>query len=70
MLIERSTIQARVFNLDDVGDHNEYNSIINDPAIRILDKKWIDHTEVEAEGRNRSETKENHIYLEWETCSL
>ena len=30
----------------------------------------IKHTEVEQSGRDRTEIVENHIYLEWETCSL
>lgn len=70
MLIERTKKESRVFNLDDPHDLADYNETIDSPAVRVLDKKWIQHTEVEASGRDRTETKENHIYLEWETCSL
>jgi hypothetical protein len=38
--------------------------------VRVLEKKWIKHTEVEQSGKDRTEVTENHIYLEWETCSL
>lgn len=70
MLIQKSKIQARVFNLNDHRENEEYNAVLNDPTVRILDKKVIKHTEVEAEGRSRTEVTENHVYLEWETCSL
>ena len=70
MLIEKVKTEAKVFNLDDTADLQEYNDLLSNPAIRVLDKKWIDHTEVHAEGRERTEIKENHIYVEWETCSL
>lgn len=70
MLIQKSKIESRVFNLDDASDNTEYNAIIDNPAVRILEKKWIQHTEVEQMGKDRTETKEQHVYLEWETCSL
>lgn len=70
MLIEKTKKESRIFNLDLESDQNEYNGILNNPGMRVLGTKWIDHTEVEVEGRSRSEVKENHIYVEWETCSL
>lgn len=70
MLIQKSTIEARVFNLDDAADCAAYNQVINNPSVRILEKKFIAHTEVEQMGKDRTEVKENHIHLEWETCSL
>lgn len=70
MLIEKVRKEAKKFNLDDPDDILEYTHIISDPAVRILEKKYIQHTEVEAEGRSRTETKEVHMYVEWETCSL
>lgn len=70
MLIERSSKQARIFNLDLNDDLLAYNEVISDPATRILEKKYIAHTEIDQSGRDRTETKETHILLEWETCSL
>ena len=70
MLIERSKREARVFNLNDRDEEEAYNQIINDPAVNILEKRLIKHTETEQSGRDRTETTENHIMLEWETCSL
>ena len=70
MLIERTKKQSRVFNLNDRDEEEAYNEIIDDPAVRILEKRMIKHTEVEQSGRDRTETTENHILLEWETCSL
>lgn len=70
MLIQKAKVESRVFNLDDVGDNNAYNDVLDNPAVRVLEKKWIKHTEVEQSGKDRTEVTENHIYLEWETCSL
>lgn len=70
MLIERSVVESRTFNLDAAGDLEEYNELLDDPAVRVLHKKFIDHTEVEQEGRMRTEVKEMHIYVEWERCTL
>ena len=70
MLIQKSKVESRVFNLDRATDLVEYNAIIDDPAVRILDRKWIQHTESETMGRDRTEVKEQHLYVEWETCSL
>lgn len=70
MLIQKSRIESRVFNLNDHGENDEYNAVLDNPAIKVLEKKMIKHTEVEQQGRDRTEVVENHIYLEWETCSL
>lgn len=70
MLIEKAHKESRKFNLDDPDDVQAYNMIIDNPAVRILEKKYIQHTESESEGRSRTETKEVHMYVEWETCSL
>lgn len=70
MWIERSTVEARVFNLNDASENAEYNDLLSDPAVKILEERWIKHTEVEVEGRSRTETTENHIFVKWETCSL
>jgi len=70
MLIEKAKIESRIFNLDNESDQSEYNALIDNPGVRILDKRWIDHNEVHVEGRERTEVKEPHLYVEWEECSL
>lgn len=70
MLIERSTINARRFNLSDADSVREYNDVINDPSTRVLDKKFINHTESVSEGDSFTETKEVHVFLEWEVVCL
>jgi hypothetical protein len=70
MLIQKSRVQSRVFNLNDHEENEAFNEVIDNPAVRVLDKRMIKHTEIEQEGRSRTETVENHMYLEWETCSL
>ena len=70
MLIQKTKVESRVFNLDDANENSEYNEIIDNPAVRILERKFIAHTEVEQMGKDRTEIKEQHLYVEWETCSL
>ena len=70
MYIERARVQTQVFNLDDNEDLRRWEEILSDPAVRVLNKKFINHTESETSGRDRTETKEVHLYVEWEECSL
>jgi hypothetical protein len=70
VLIERAKKESRVFNLDDPDDMNAYNEVIDNPAVRILEKKFIQHTETERSGRDMTETKEVHLFVEWETVCL
>jgi hypothetical protein len=70
MLIEKTDARARVFNLNDATENGEYNDLLSDPAIKILEERWIKHTESTQEGRNRTEVTENHIFVKWERCSL
>lgn len=70
MLIQKTRVESRVFNLNEPQENVEYNEVLDNPANKVLEKRFIKHTEVEAEGRSRTEVTENHVYLEWETCSL
>jgi hypothetical protein len=70
VLIEKAKVESRVFNLNDHQENLEYNQVLDNPAVKVLDKRFIKHTEVEQMGKDRTEVTENHIYLEWETCSL
>jgi hypothetical protein len=70
MFIERVTKHARTFDTEDVQDNKDYCAVLNDPAVRVLVKRFIKHTEVEAQGRDRTEQTRDYVYMEWEECSL
>lgn len=70
MLIEKTKTESRTFNLDDPEDLADWNAILDNPAIRVTEKKLFNHTETMQEGRERTETKDQRIYAEWEVCSL
>lgn len=70
MLIEKAKVQSRVFNLDLETDIDEWSALLDDPSVRVLFKKFIQHTETEQFGKDKTEVKEVHLYVEWETCSL
>lgn len=70
MLIERAALRSRTFNLDDRDQLADWNELLGDPSIRIVTKKFFNHTETSDDGDSHIEIKDQRVYAEWETCSL
>ena len=69
-MIERTKLESRTFNLDNPDELQAWNDLLDNPAVRIIEKKIFNHSEATQEGRERTETKDQRIYAEWEVCSL
>lgn len=70
MLIENTKRKLVRLNLNSSADLDEYNRILSDPAIKIIDKQVLEEKESHFE-QDFSETTTNHIaYLEIEECSI
>ena len=70
MLITKTNRRSYSFNLDDREDRESYEEILNNPAAKILSKKFVTQSETIHEGESSTTTSEQHIYLEVEECSL
>lgn len=70
MLIPRAVKRVFSLNLDDNSDRETYEEILNNPANRIISRKWVTQTETTSSGDSTISTSEQYIYLEVEVCGL
>jgi len=71
MFIEKQRRIVRKFNLDDAEDRREYEDLLNDPNIRVLNKKLFTETDSSSseEGGSYTSTRLN-AFVEFEECTL
>lgn len=70
MFIPKKTKEVYKFNLDDRSERQSYQDLLDDPCCRIIDKKYVTHTETQFEKDFSSTETTNHIYIEVERCGL
>ena len=68
--LEKTKKKVYSLNLSSVEGRADYNEILEDPAVRILSKKYYDQKSAESEGDYRNETSEQILILEVEECDL
>ena len=70
MLIERTIRRIVRFDLSSAEDLAEYNLLLKNPAVKIIDKQVMEEKDSHFE-KDFSETSTHHIaYLEIEECGL
>jgi len=70
MLIEKTVRSIRRFDLNNASDLEEYNRLLQNPAVKIIDRQILEEKEAHFE-KDFSETSTHHVaYLEIEECSL
>ena len=70
MLVEKTERRLLRFDLNDPEELAEYNLILKNPAVKIIDKQVLEEKESHFE-KDFSETSTHHIaYLEVEECGL
>lgn len=67
MLLPKKTRHFAKFNLDDAGERGDYEALLDDPSVTIIERHPEKHTESEFEGPS---TTELHMYVEYERCDL
>lgn len=70
MFIEKASRGMAVFDLNDSDDVKAYNDLLNDPAIKILDKKYGKTESTTQDGEYNSTEKNDMLYVEYEECDL
>jgi uncharacterized membrane protein len=70
MLIEKTTRKILRFDLNSPEDLAEYNRLLANPAVKVIEKQVHEQKESHFE-KDFSETSTHHVaYLEVEECSL
>lgn len=69
MFTPRTRRQSFSFNLDS-GDSDLYDQILNNPAMRILSKKYATLSETTSHGEESTTVSHLYVYLEVEECHL
>jgi len=70
MLIEKTERKILRFDLSEADDLAEYNRLLKNPAVKIIDRQILEEKDSHFE-KDFSETSTHHIaYLEIEECSL
>ena len=70
MLIEKTVRRIVRFDLNNADELAEYNLLLKNPAVKIIDKEVLEQKESRFE-KDFSETTTHHVaYLEVEECSL
>ena len=70
MLIEKTTRHSLRFNLHNAEERESYDRWLNDPSVKILDKKHEKIKQSEFHEDFSTTTEELWVYLEVERCSL
>lgn len=70
-LIPKTKRHSYSLNLDEEEDHRTYEEILNNPAMRIIDKRYEKQT-VKTFDRDMGGNEESHyqLYLVVEECTL
>lgn len=70
MFIARTKRRFESFNLDDKDDAKEYEALISDPGVIIVDKRFAKLTETSYEEESSVSITKLWVYVEYEECSL
>ena len=70
MLIARTKRRFESFNLDDKDGAKEYEALIADPGVIIVDKRFATLAETTYEGESSVSISRLWVYVEYEECSL
>ncbi len=70
MFIARTKRRFESFNLDDKDGAKEYEALISDPGVIIVDKRFATLTETSYEGESSVSISRLWVYVEYEECSL
>jgi hypothetical protein len=70
MFITRTKKHVNTFYLDDAEDRQEFDRLLNDPSIMILDKKFQTQSESTFEGESKTVIERPFVRVEYEECSL
>jgi hypothetical protein len=71
MFIETQKRHIKTFDLSEADDREEYDGLISDPLVTILEKKTIKKREEEWHGESTGEVHEYFVViLEWEAKDL
>jgi hypothetical protein len=70
MYITRTERKVTSFYLDDRRDVAEFERLLNDPSINIIERKYQTQSEATFEGESRTVTERPFVRVEYEICSL
>jgi hypothetical protein len=71
MFIETQKRHINTFDLSEADDREEYDALLSDPLVTILEKKMIKKREEEWRGEGEGEVHEYFVViLEWESKHL
>lgn len=69
-LIEKTEKRVLRFNLHDAADRSDYEAWLNDPQVKVLDKRFEKMKESEFQEDFSTTSEEMWVYLEVEKCTL
>ena len=70
MFITRTKKHVITCYLDDAEDKREFDRLLNDPSVIILDKKFQTQSESTFEGESKTVTERPYVRVEYEECSI
>ena len=70
MYVTRTKTHICNFYLDDIKDKTEFEKLINDPSVNILDEKYYTESTTNYEGESSTTTERPCARLKWEVCSI
>lgn len=70
MFITRTERKVASFYLDDRRDVVEFERLLNDPAVNIIERKYQTQSEASFEGESRTVIERPFVRVEYEICSL
>ena len=70
-LIPSTRIHALTFNLDDARGRTHYEEILNNPAMKLLSKRFASQSETSSSPDGGETTlTQQYVYVEVEECVL
>lgn len=70
MYVARTKREHITLILDNQADVETYNEILNDPSVKIIERKIVKKSESSFEEDMQVEIEQTILYLEIERCSL
>jgi len=70
MFITRTRKKIYVFYIDKKEDREDFEDLLNNPAVTILNKVYLTETETSYEGDSSVTTERPYVRVECEECSL
>jgi hypothetical protein len=70
MYVTRTKLHINNFYLDDAKDKADFEKLLNDPAINVIEKKYYTESTTSYEGESSETIQRPCARLEYEICSL